>query len=225
MCANFACIAAVLLGIDAGWQPLPDGGMLYMIQIEPHLLETLASGEPIQSDVPSFVKNVRAYRIMVGTAELPRELPAEQIESPAAAATTGDQPPTDPFLPPATAPPNWPDPSAGLPWLRQPGAESPVTPNVIEPAPNSKRIDAQTAGYLEGPSAQSKPEPKSPSEQAAGQEEPQQDQTEELWTPLVVALFTLFGSLGANLYLGWVTWNTRSRYRSLIEDRSYSELE
>ena len=207
MGANFACIAAVLLGVDAGWQPLPDGGVQYLIQIEPQLLETLASGEPIQSDVPSFVKDVRSYRITVGTAELPRELPAE------------------PFVPPPTTPPSLPDASAGLPWLRQPGTESPPVPNIIEPAADSEPIDARAAGYLEEPSVPSKPQTKSPSEQAPRQDEPQPEQTEGLWPPLVVTLFTLFGSLGANLYLGWVTWNTRSRYRSLLEERIHSELE
>ena len=189
MCGNIACIAAVLLGIDVGWQPLPEGGLLYMIQIEPYLLEVLKSGEPIQSGVPSYVKDVRAYRIMVGTAELPRELAAEDIDSPASAAAAVDQ------------------------------------PNVIEPAPDSKPIDAQAAGYLEQPSTKAKGESKSPSEQGPWQEGPQQDQTEKPWTFLIVALFTLFGSIGANVYLGWITWNTRSRYRSLVEARRYSELQ
>ncbi|MHC4177288.1 MAG: hypothetical protein ACYSWU_07270, partial [Planctomycetota bacterium] len=185
MCGNIACIAAVLLGIDAGWQPLPDGGMLYIIQIEPQLLETLSSGEPVQSDVPPYVKDVRAYRIMVGTGELPRQLPPEPIESPgggrvshpripptAPADAATDRPPTDPFIPPPASPSNWPDPSAGLPPLRQPGAESPGAPKMIEPARDSKRIDAQTAGYIERPSAEPQDKSKSPSDQGTAQEEP-----------------------------------------------------
>jgi hypothetical protein len=38
-------IAAAALGIDVGWQPLPEGGMEYIIQIAPQTLETLKAGE------------------------------------------------------------------------------------------------------------------------------------------------------------------------------------
>ena len=75
MCGNIVCIAALLLGVDAGWQPLPDGSVQYLIQIEPHLLDALASGEAIQSEIPPEVQNVRGYKITVGTDKLPRALP------------------------------------------------------------------------------------------------------------------------------------------------------
>ena len=32
MCGTVLCVAAVALGINVGWQPLPDGGMEYVIQ-------------------------------------------------------------------------------------------------------------------------------------------------------------------------------------------------
>ena len=75
MCGNIVCIAAAVLGVDAGWRPLPEGGMEYLIQIEPQLIETLGSGQAIQSEIPPCVKDVRAYRITVGTGALPRETP------------------------------------------------------------------------------------------------------------------------------------------------------
>lgn len=237
MYGNIACIAAVLLGVDAGWQPLPEGGVEYIIQIEPELLETLKSGEPIQSDVPSYVKDVRAYRITVGTGKVPRELPPKEAPSPDQAAARADRPPSDPFLPPPRAPSFWPDLSGEVPSLRQPGAESPTAPELIEPAPDSRPIDVRPTGYHERPAPGPKPElpqgpsvgpeseSKSPSEQEPRREESRQDTTERAWTPLIVALFTLFGSLGANLYLGWITWNTRSRYRALIEGIGEPELE
>ena len=206
MCGHIACIAAVLLGTDAGWQPLPEGGLLYLIQIEPQLLETLKSGQPIESDFPSYLKDVRGCRITVGTGRLPRELPPAGGDSPGSAAATSEQPPTDPFL--------------------RPGAESPGVPNVIQPAPDSKRIDAREAGYLQRPPAAPKGESKSPSEQEPERQESQQNVAQKPWTALmIVTLFTLFGSVGANLYLGWITWNTRSRYRTLVEGRSRPELE
>jgi hypothetical protein len=231
-----ACIAAVLLSVEAGWQPLPEGGVEYLIQIEPQLLETLKSGQPIQSDVPSYVKDVRALRVTVGTAELPRQLPAAQGESPNAAAVEAAPRPVDPFLPRAAVPSNWPDLSGNLPPLGQPDAQSPAAPKMIKPPPDSKPMDAQAAGYLEESTAaaghrapaegwSADPPARSPSEQQPGREEPRQEATEKPWAPLIIALFTLFGSFGANVYLGWITWSTRSRYRSLVEGRSRSEVE
>jgi len=76
MCGNILWIAVAALGVDVGWQPLSDGGVQYLIQIEPHALESLKSGEAIRSDVPPGVGDVRGYRITVGTEQLPRELPA-----------------------------------------------------------------------------------------------------------------------------------------------------
>jgi hypothetical protein len=215
MSGHIACIVAVLLGVDAGWQPLPEGGMEYIIQIEPQLLETLKSGEPIQSDVPSYVKDVRAYRIVVGTAKLPRQLPP-QVEGLGARGegrgARGEEPVHQSSI-------------INHQSSMEPGAEPPGTPNLFQPPPESQRIGARQAGYLEKPSAASKGESKSPSEQQSEREESPPEATAKPWTPLIVALFTLFGSLGANFYLGWITWNTRSRYRSLVEAGRQAELE
>ncbi len=45
MCGLVVCLATVVVGIDAGWQPLDGGGVEYLIQIEPQLLDALRSGE------------------------------------------------------------------------------------------------------------------------------------------------------------------------------------
>lgn len=62
--------ATAALGIDVTYQPLPSGGVEYIIQIEPQLLAQLAQGKPIMSDVPAGL-DIRRYRIMVGTTPLP----------------------------------------------------------------------------------------------------------------------------------------------------------
>src|SRR3990172_2920279 len=72
MCWAAIALAAVV-GTDVGWRRLPDGGMEYIIQIEPHMLDMLKSGEQIVSDIPPELWEVRSYRITVGTDELPRE--------------------------------------------------------------------------------------------------------------------------------------------------------
>jgi hypothetical protein len=81
MNATFICIAAMLLGIDYGYRPLPDGGVEYIIQIPPHLLGELRDEAVLQSDVPSEVKDIRAHRIQIGTGPLPRKLPPKDGRS------------------------------------------------------------------------------------------------------------------------------------------------
>lgn len=75
MNALILCVATAALGIDVGWQRLPEGGMEYIIQLDPQTLEILRAGEPIRSDIPPSAGGVRSYRIVVGTQKLPREMP------------------------------------------------------------------------------------------------------------------------------------------------------
>jgi len=83
MNAILVCLAVATLGVDVGWRRLPDGGMEYIIEIEPQTLDALRAGESIQSDIPSSVRNVRGCRIMVGPGKkpLPHETPPESAKS------------------------------------------------------------------------------------------------------------------------------------------------
>ena len=74
MNALILCVATAALGVDVGWQRLPEGGMEYIIQLDPQTLEILR-GEPIQSDIPPGAGKIHSYRIVVGTQKLPRDLP------------------------------------------------------------------------------------------------------------------------------------------------------
>ncbi len=66
-------LGGLLLGVDVGWQPLPDGdGMEYLIQLSPQDIEAMKTGEPWMTDIPSSVENVRAYRITIGNERLER---------------------------------------------------------------------------------------------------------------------------------------------------------
>jgi hypothetical protein len=76
MSAILACIAAALVGVDYGWQPLPGGGMEYIIQVEPGTLEALRPDDAIESNLPPEVRDVRRCRIVVGTKKLPTDPPA-----------------------------------------------------------------------------------------------------------------------------------------------------
>jgi hypothetical protein len=72
-------ISALIVGVNAGWQPLPEGGMEYIIQLDPQSLEALKAGQAIQSDVPPRAGEVRTYKIVLGAEKLP------QIDPPARA--------------------------------------------------------------------------------------------------------------------------------------------
>jgi hypothetical protein len=57
-------------GVDAGYEPAPDGHLEYIVQIEPQLLESLAAGHNVTSEVPKGL-DIRHYRLTVGSAALP----------------------------------------------------------------------------------------------------------------------------------------------------------
>lgn len=79
-------LATSAVGVDVGWQPAEGGGLEYIIQIEPQLLEVLKNGKDLTSEVPPGL-NVRRYRITVGSAALP-----QQGERPPAAAIAAEPP-------------------------------------------------------------------------------------------------------------------------------------
>ena len=65
-------LATTAIGVDFGWQADNQGRMEYIIQIEPALLTALLNGEEIVSMIHPDVKDVRRFRIRVGTKPLPR---------------------------------------------------------------------------------------------------------------------------------------------------------
>lgn len=84
MHAALVVMVGMSLGVDVGWQSLDDGGVEYIIQLEPQALELLRNGEELRSDIPPFLRDqMRSYRIKVGTGELPRDM---QIQQPSPAA-------------------------------------------------------------------------------------------------------------------------------------------
>lgn len=77
-------LAAATVGVDFGWQPSPDGGLEYIIQIEPVALAGLAEGHDILSQVDPYVRNVRRFRIRVGTEDPPRRGTPPEKSTPSA---------------------------------------------------------------------------------------------------------------------------------------------
>jgi len=89
-------VAAATLGFQVGWQRLPEGGMQYIIQLDPQTLDALRDGQPIQSDIPSDAGEIRSYRIVMGAgmSKPPREAPP-----PPAPVTPAPVEPAKPWLP------------------------------------------------------------------------------------------------------------------------------
>jgi hypothetical protein len=176
-------IAVATLGIDVGWQRLPEGGMQYVIQLDPQALDALRAGQPIESDIPAGAGDVRSYRIIVGKGTLRRDLPPPRStlsNAPGAQSTAGRGPAL--LVPPTVEPPRSVKPSSGQPAIFE---EPEGKPAVAKPQPQ----------------AATKPAPQEPSKP---------------WLPLMLTLFGLFGSLGANVYLGWLAVEFRRRCRALM---------
>jgi len=183
------CVPGLTLGVDVGWQPLPEGGMEYIIQIEPELLEALGRGEQVQSDIPPQVGDVRAYRILVGNQPVPRKLP--------------ETAPATPPLPGPSSP--GPSHTSGTPGEPRP---LPVDPQG-HPITERPAAFLQTAGAT--PAEQPGPEKSAAEKSRADSHSP----TPAL--PVVLLSIGLFASLGGNVYLGWIGWEARRRWRALLD--------
>lgn len=218
MVGSVLYVALVALGVDAGWQPLPDGGLEYIIQIEPHLLGQLRQNEEIISDLDPEAKGVRSVRIRVGTGDLPRR----SLPAPAGGSWTLPEdgsvlkqagPILDPFRRPEHPPggqgaqsrPEQPKQSDQL------HSNSPAgfAPKPLNLDPGTKPIDSQPASFLQETPPGTPPDADSSEPQATGNTPPP-----FAW---MVTLGALVASTGGMLYFGWVAWDYRSRYRRLLD--------
>ena len=133
MNALLISIAVATLGIDYGWQRLPEGGMQYIIQLNPQALEALRAGQPIESDIPAGAGEVRSYRIIVGRGALPHDLPPPHL---AISETTAAQRPAL-LVPPSLAPAQGVKPSSGQPAIFEEPEGKPVAGKPQPQAANS----------------------------------------------------------------------------------------
>lgn len=205
MAGSLVCLVTLTLGMDVGWRQLPDGGMEYIIQIEPHVLDSLRMGAEIESDIPPNVRDLRKYRIVVGTGKLPRdasiESPPEQSLSPqaqsadpeAASARYGE---TSPQFPP---------------WTH--------APKTLPPSTDMHRLGGfpeKPIGFVESREVESRPVVNQgeagESEKAAELEEPE--------TPAGTVSLTLAAlsasCVGGMFFVGWVAWDYRRQYHALL---------
>ena len=190
MCGTMLCVAAVALGIDVGWQPLPDGGMEYVVQLEPRTVDLLRSGVEIPSDIPANLKDLRRLRITVGNASLARKMPAEAVSGPAF--------PTVPGGPLSRL-----SPKQRASHLFLDALFPPYHPVSIRPP--EARTEARPRTETARPLDEMRRQP-------AG-ERPFAEQPPVAWTLTVGALI---GAVAAAIFLAWIAWEYRIRYRRLL---------
>jgi hypothetical protein len=198
------CLAALLLGIDIGYQPSPQGGAEYIIQIEPGTLQALNPGEEMESCIPAEARDIhpRRIRVVIGNQKLPKEIPVKAAgggvagrEGPAALTPAGRTAPAGPAF----------DLLHGVPGSKA---------GQISPAPFPPDPNAKPAVYLEPSGGGSKAEP-----QPAAAGPTATHEAEKPWLPFWGLLLGLGASLAGNVYLGWVFWDARRSYeRSAIRN-------
>lgn len=74
--------------VDFGWQTVSGGGIEYIVQVEPDLIDSFRQ-EGFTSEVPAGLRDIRRIRIEVGSGRLPNQ---GDLKGPTIAAAT---PPTD----------------------------------------------------------------------------------------------------------------------------------
>ena len=75
-------MGTALLGIDVGWQPIEEGGLEYIVQIDPETLARLKPGDELATGIRPVLRDVRRYRIVIGKGPLPRIALPERPASP-----------------------------------------------------------------------------------------------------------------------------------------------
>ncbi|MEX0792273.1 MAG: hypothetical protein WD045_04020 [Pirellulaceae bacterium] len=77
MLAACLLLTAATVGVDFGWQSTDKGELEYIIQFEPELIEQLKAGKAVSYQVPPEMEGrVRAFRVQIGTEDLPKAIPA-----------------------------------------------------------------------------------------------------------------------------------------------------
>ena len=72
MIGTILCVAAVTLGVEFGWEPNDDGGLEYIVQIDPESMKNLGKDTPLRSDFPRDLRGLQTIRFQVGEKKLPR---------------------------------------------------------------------------------------------------------------------------------------------------------
>jgi hypothetical protein len=72
LACSILLIPAAARAVTFGWQELPDGGIEYLVQVEPDLLDSFRK-EGFASDIPKGLRDIRRIQIVVGVGQLPHQ--------------------------------------------------------------------------------------------------------------------------------------------------------
>jgi hypothetical protein len=110
--ALLAALAMLLVAdragaVDYGWEPIAGGGIQYIIQIRPEMVDAMRQGDVLESELPEIPGGIRRYRIVFGNEPLPHHgepLPTPEPAASPAIPTASIAPPTatQPALPTGT---------------------------------------------------------------------------------------------------------------------------
>ena len=239
MWTGIICLAALTCGVNVGWRPRLEGGMEYLIQIEPYSLDSLRAGTAIESDVPPNVKDIRSFSITVGTKTLPQESPrapasavAPTLNAPALPSPDARSAPKLPStfdmsplpLPkrseekPADKKPPEKPASSSL-WSTPPALSRDTSPAPLLPDASGRPLAEQHAAYLQPTAASSSPTLPASAPQPAAQPSRTEPPAGSWFYPFVFAVVALAGSLSWNGFLVWSLGEARRRYRELQDYR------
>jgi len=234
-----------MLGVKFGSQPLPGGGIEYIIQVDPLSLDTLRSGADIYSDIPPELRDVRSFRItMASDRPGTTGLSAFSSLSPTGGSASVARPQgssvgllqqgsvVPPILPtqpaqgqaPGTRFPAAPAGSVPLPKVEVSRGASGLASGLPATAGSAK--DATSTGAKKpslSPAAEMKPKEKAKPEETRRPEVESKPEAAILPAEpkplpgLTAALAaTTAGSLGGMFFFGWVAHDYRKRYRALL---------
>ena len=208
MSPTLTCLVLALVGVDLGYRPAANGGADFIIQINPATLQALRPGQSIEIDVPREAREVRPshFSIWLGNESLPHVLPVAASSPPAMAPIV----PASPVMPATAA---MPAPSRDVPAGREPARSGP--PFALA-APRSTtahgwplltpRTSAQSAAT--GSPLESRIGGLAPVNTDVGTLAPDRP-----WLAMCLLVIAL---LASNVYVGWLFWDARQRYRGLL---------
>ena len=135
MSPTLTCLALALVSVDLGYQPAPNGGEEFIIQINPVTLQTLQPGQAFELDVPREAQDLRPthFRVSLGTESLPRKLPVTAAAPPATAPIVV----ASPVMPTAAT---VPAPAVGVPPGGNPLGVPPATYSLKSPVAHNKPL-------------------------------------------------------------------------------------
>ena len=208
MIPTLTCLAVALVGVDLGYRPASNGGVEFVIHVNPATFQSVRPGE-LDINVSRLAREMRLSHINItpGNERLPGEVSVATSLPPATAPIVSASPvmpataavPTSPSaMPPGREPLRFQPPSYSAPSTRTEAHGWPLLmPNNRGSSPATPTSADSRMGGLP---------PVNMDGSAAAQPSPP-------WLGMCLLVIAL---LASNVYVGWLFWDARQRYRGLL---------